>query len=200
MIVSMLCKGCLILAVAWVATALMHKQSPSQRNGVWTIAFALLLALPLLGFCLPAWKIIPSLSSKTELEIEQYNSFLRSTPTKRGNGKPTHAKTKLVGEFTNLKPTSQLNRRKSTNKVSDTFEQPVSKAASAVELSGKNDPVMAASFFNKLPNLETILVTIWAAGFVALILRLLLSAILLRRQESQSSVTLLAIGSDEENL
>ncbi len=50
-------KGSLILLVAFAVTRLMRHASAAARHLVWTLALAGVLALPLLGAILPAWRI-----------------------------------------------------------------------------------------------------------------------------------------------
>ena len=50
-------KATIILGMAWLATALLHRASAAVRHGVWGLALVGLLMLPLLSSFLPSWDV-----------------------------------------------------------------------------------------------------------------------------------------------
>jgi beta-lactamase regulating signal transducer with metallopeptidase domain len=50
-------RAAIVLALAWLAVALLRRQAASRRALVWTIAFGSLLALPLLAWLMPEWRV-----------------------------------------------------------------------------------------------------------------------------------------------
>ncbi len=60
-------KSALLLAVAALAAALLHRRSAALRHRVWTLALAGALALPLFAVLLPAWHVpLPALGPADE--------------------------------------------------------------------------------------------------------------------------------------
>jgi TonB family protein len=55
LLVNLTLKSTVVLALAWLVALALGRRSAAARNLVWTAAFAILLALPLLTFSLPAW-------------------------------------------------------------------------------------------------------------------------------------------------
>ncbi len=47
----------IILGIAWLATTLLRRASAALRHGVWSLALAGLLALPVLSVFLPSWNV-----------------------------------------------------------------------------------------------------------------------------------------------
>ncbi|MDX1579509.1 MAG: hypothetical protein R3266_13570, partial [Gemmatimonadota bacterium] len=50
-------KAAVLLALAFAVTGLARRTSASVRHHVWTLAFAAVLALPLLSAALPSWQV-----------------------------------------------------------------------------------------------------------------------------------------------
>lgn len=50
-------KGTVVLAAAAIAALMLRRAAASARHMAWTIGFAGLLALPVLGFALPSWRL-----------------------------------------------------------------------------------------------------------------------------------------------
>ena len=53
-------KGAVLLAAAGVAVTGMRRSSAAARQTVWVLAFAVLLAMPLVSQALPSWQVLPS--------------------------------------------------------------------------------------------------------------------------------------------
>src|SRR5689334_21111867 len=56
-VMELLAKVTIILALAWVITALLRKSSAAIRHSVWTAAVFACLALPLLKWALPERRV-----------------------------------------------------------------------------------------------------------------------------------------------
>lgn len=54
---DVLVKGSVILAVAIAATWVLRRRSAAMRHLLWSVAFAVLLAIPVLSALLPSWRI-----------------------------------------------------------------------------------------------------------------------------------------------
>ncbi len=52
-------KGTLILILSAIVCGLLRKDSAATRHFVLTIAVCLLVAMPVLSFVLPQWRILP---------------------------------------------------------------------------------------------------------------------------------------------
>jgi len=50
-------RGLVLMSSAWLVVFALRRRSASLRAGVWTVAFAALLALPAIARVTPAWKI-----------------------------------------------------------------------------------------------------------------------------------------------
>lgn len=55
LLVNLTLKSTAVLALAWLLALALRRRSAAARHIVWTAAFAVLLALPLLSISLPAW-------------------------------------------------------------------------------------------------------------------------------------------------
>ena len=53
-------KSAVLLAGAGLLTALMHHASAAKRHLVWVLAVVAVLGLPMMGWWLPAWRVLPA--------------------------------------------------------------------------------------------------------------------------------------------
>src|SRR5205814_1723669 len=56
-LIQVIVRGFALMSSAWFVAMLMRRRSASLRAGVWTMAFASLLALPAIARVTPSWKI-----------------------------------------------------------------------------------------------------------------------------------------------
>lgn len=55
--IDVIVRGFVLMSSAWLVALVLRRRSASLRAGVWTVAFAALLALPAIARVTPAWKI-----------------------------------------------------------------------------------------------------------------------------------------------
>ncbi|MEM7356402.1 MAG: M56 family metallopeptidase [Acidobacteriota bacterium] len=73
-LIDQVAKATILLLVALAISLLLHRASAAARHQLWTVALLAVLALPLLSFLLPAWRVpilaantaVPSLSTTDE--------------------------------------------------------------------------------------------------------------------------------------
>ena len=205
MILSILCKGSLILGAAWIAITILRNHSPSHRSNVWAMAFALLLILPLLSFSLPAWNIIPAVefrTAKTET-ASRLNSPATSAFGMPSTKRLTTQLTQPVAGVPEPQNEYPANAPDSLNEVENPFVQQTGATISPAKAdasSTTNDRNWDSGYWN-LASLKRLFVAVWVIGFVGLLARLVLSAILLRRQEGDPNSIVLKfdVGLSQQN-
>ena len=62
-------KGTVVLLGALVVTMVLRRVSAARRHLIWCAAVTALLLVPLLSFVLPAWGVLPTVSTITELPL-----------------------------------------------------------------------------------------------------------------------------------
>ena len=56
LVATILIRATLVLAAAWIVTALLRRAAAATRHAVWGVAFASLLLLPFISLALPRWE------------------------------------------------------------------------------------------------------------------------------------------------
>lgn len=74
--IDVIVRGFVLMSSAWFVAFLLRRRSASLRAGVWTVAFASLLALPAVARITPSWKIavLPAIETTTGAPLDQRTS------------------------------------------------------------------------------------------------------------------------------
>ena len=190
MILSLTFKGLLILIVAWMVLATMHKRSPAQRLVVWTFAFTGLLLLPGMVNLLPAWYLVPVANERLEQGLANfvatpYNDLLTSRTETNSMTAKRQGSMIDTGDWLRQPGSDAGVARKHSDNVSGSNTEwgkpnAESKTIPTPLLAAKQVDSNAGAIVQLL---TTILTVVWGIGFVVLAARLLLSNFLLCRME-----------------
>lgn len=179
-------KGTLVLVMAGLACLFLKRDSAATRHCVLSVAMLLLLFMPLMTYCLPAWRILPRwLAPAATLSAVASTENLDTNLEK--NNSDARFDTSLVGKANWAVPPNDDRHSGIADRTSamDMTASPIkSKPQSAIPSLPSSDsatpatpPIMNAWTAGLLP----LLPLVWAVGVLGLLVRLARSAWQLRR-------------------